>query len=496
MSTPTVLRHVRFVRSAAPHDMLIVDGHVAAIGDVREIPDCCDEVSVGGRFVLPGLWDHHVHFDQWAQVRARLDLSGAESAAGAAQLVAEQLTRRGRDAAPALVGYGFRDALWSDLPHRDLLDGVTGEVPVVLIGADLHCAWLNTAALRRFGEGDHQSGVLREDVAMRVLGDVDVVAQDAGDALADDAARAAAARGVVGIVDMEKPWPLPAWRRRIAAGQRSLRIVSSVWTEYLPAVIEQGLRTGDVIDDTSGLLTLGPFKVITDGSLNTRTAYCHDAYAGRAGDGEGFGIWLVSEPDLEQLMRQANDAGLDCAVHAIGDRANSLVLQAFAATGARGSVEHAQLLDVTDIARFAALGVVASVQPEHAMDDRDVADRYWAGRTRRAFVLRSLLDADAVLALGSDAPVAPLDPWVAIAAAVHRTRDERERWHPEQEITLDEALLASLPVKRRSLTLSVGDPADLIALDADPFPATPAELRAMPVAATMVAGHWSHRTSF
>ena len=309
MSTPTVLRHVRFVRSAAPHDMLIVDGHVAAIGDVREIPDCCDEVSVGGRFVLPGLWDHHVHFDQWAQVRARLDLSGAESAAGAAQLVAEQLTRRGRDAAPALVGYGFRDALWSDLPHRDLLDGVTGEVPVVLIGADLHCAWLNTAALRRFGEGDHQSGVLREDVAMRVLGDVDVVAQDAGDALADDAARAAAARGVVGIVDMEKPWPLPAWRRRIAAGQRSLRIVSSVWTEYLPAVIEQGLRTGDVIDDTSGLLTLGPFKVITDGSLNTRTAYCHDAYAGRAGDGEGFGIWLVSEPDLEQLMRQANDAG-------------------------------------------------------------------------------------------------------------------------------------------------------------------------------------------
>ena len=205
--------------------------------------------------------------------------------------------------------------------------------------------------------------------------------------------------------------------------------------------------------------------------------------------------WCLSRIWSDSCGRRLTP-GLDCAVHAIGDRANALVLQAFAATGARGSVEHAQLLDDTDIARFAALGVVASVQPEHAMDDRDVADRYWAGRTRRAFVLRSLLDAGAVLALGSDAPVAPLDPWVAIAAAVHRTRDERERWHPEQEITLDEALLASMPVKRRSLTLSVGDPADLIVLDADPFAATPAELRAMPVAATMVAGHWSHRTSF
>jgi hypothetical protein len=153
------------------------------------------------------------------------------------------------------------------------------------------------------------------------------------------------------------------------------------------------------------------------------------------------------------------------------------------------------LLDDTDIGRFAQLGVVASVQPEHAMDDRDVVDRYWAGRTRRAFALRSLLDAGAVLALGSDAPVAPLDPWIAVAAAVHRTRDDRERWHPEQEITIEEALLASMPPARRNLTIRVGDPADLIVLDADPFTAAPAVIRAMPVAATMVAGRWTHQTA-
>jgi hypothetical protein len=473
-----------------------VDGRIAAIGDLHSAGDVTDTVGVGGRLVLPGLWDHHVHFDQWAQVRSRLDVSAADSAAAAASLVAEHVDRHRGDIREPLIGYGFRDALWPDLPHRDLLDRAAGDVPVLLIGADLHCAWLNTAALRRAGEDADATGVLREDVAMRVIGDAAAVAPDVSDASADAAARAAAARGVVGIVDMEKPWPLPAWRRRITAGQRSLRVVSSVWSECLDAVIEQGMRTGDVVDDTSGLLAVGPFKVITDGSLNTRTGFCHDAYEGVPDGTDGCGLALVSEPDLVRVMQRAVDAGLGCAIHAIGDRANSLVLRAFSETGAHGSVEHAQLLDDADVPRFAQLGLVASVQPEHAMDDRDVADRYWAGRTRRAFVLRSLLDAGAVLALGSDAPVAPLDPWVTIAAAVHRTRDDRERWHPEQEITLDEALVASMPPARRSLTLHVGDPADLMVLDADPYTSTPAGLRVMPVAATMVAGHWSHRTAF
>src|ERR1700722_13479928 len=228
MSGDAVLRGARLAQGANPQDVLIVDGRVAAIGDLDDLPGERDEVTVGGRFVLPGLWDHHVHFDQWAQVPARLDLSAPNSATGAVRLVSEQLNHRGRDPGTPLVGYGFRDALWPDLPHRELLDSVAGDVPIVLISADLHSAWLNSAALRRFGEDAHQTGVLREDAAMRVTGAVAVVADDVGDSWADDAARAAAARGVVGIVDMEKAWPLPAWRRRIAAGQRSLRVVSSV----------------------------------------------------------------------------------------------------------------------------------------------------------------------------------------------------------------------------------------------------------------------------
>jgi len=494
--TSTLLAGARLAPSAPPQDLVIDGGRVAAIGGVDRSSRVAEVVMVDGRLVLPGLWDHHVHFDQWAQVRARIDLAGLDSAAAAARAVAQVPALPGGGLATPIVGYGFRDALWPDRPHRDLLDEVAGERPVVLISADLHSAWLNTAALRRFAEPDHPSGLLREDAAMRVVAEVAVVAQDRGDALAADAALASAARGVVGIVDMEKPWSMVAWRRRMAAGDRSLRVVSSVWPECLDELIEQGLRTGHVVEDTGGQLSVGPLKVITDGSLNTRTAYCRDAYAGVPGSHGEFGQLLVTQSELEHLMRRAIEAGLDCAVHAIGDHANALALEAFARTGARGSVEHAQLLDDADVPRFAELSLVASVQPEHAMDDRDVADHYWAGRTRRAFVLRALLDAGAVLALGSDAPVAPLDPWVTIAAAVHRSRDGRARWHPEQEITVSEALIASMARGRRDASIRVGDPADLIVLDDDPFTATPDALRRMRVAATMVAGHWTHRSAF
>ncbi len=236
----------------------------------------------------------------------------------------------------------------------------------------------------------------------------------------------------------------------------------------------------------SPLLSVGRFKILTDGSLNTRTAYCYDEYPGLEGRPQSRGVLTVARDELWPLMRLAAEAGIEPAVHAIGDHANSLALDAFDEVGCSGRIEHAQLLDRADYARFAALGVVASVQPEHAMDDREVADRYWAGRTDRSFVLRSLLEAGAELALGSDAPVAPLDPWITAAAAVTRSRDHREPWHPEQGITAREALAAST----RS-TLEVGQVADLVVTERDPYEPSGQGLRDMPVAATLVGGRFT-----
>lgn len=299
----------------------------------------------------------------------------------------------------------------------------------------------------------------------------------------------AASRGVVGIVDLEMTWSLDPWVRRIAAGTDVLRVEFGIYTQHLERAVGLGLRSGGVIDGTDGLLTVGPYKVIIDGSLNTRTAYCFDEYPGPEGQDASHGQLSVSKDQLLLRMRMAARAGIRPTVHAIGDHANRIALDAFEKLGCAGSIEHAQLLAVADIARFAKLGVVASVQPEHAMDDRDVADHYWDGRTERAFMLASLLNSGAELSLGSDAPVAPLDPWVTMAAAVGRTRDGREPWHAEQSISRQSALAASA---RGRHVVAVGDVADLAICGLDPFAASVVDLRRMPVAATLLGGRFTH----
>jgi hypothetical protein len=259
------------------------------------------------------------------------------------------------------------------------------------------------------------------------------------------------------------------------------RVRVGVYPRFLERAIAEGLTTGQQL---APLLEVGPFKVITDGSLNTRTAYCIDPYPG---DGENRGMLNIPPDELIDWIRTASDAGLSPAVHAIGDDANRLALDAFEAVGCRGRIEHAQLLAEEDFPRFAALGITASVQPEHAMDDRDVADAYWAGRTNRTIALRGLLDAGAELLMGSDAPVAPLDPWATIGAAVSRSRDGREPWHPEQCITIEEALHAST-----QSTIAVGEVADIVVTRKNPLDCSGEELRSMRVDATILDGRFTH----
>jgi predicted amidohydrolase YtcJ len=204
-------------------------------------------------------------------------------------------------------------------------------------------------------------------------------------------------------------------------------------------------------------------------------------------------------------VRRAAEAHFPVAVHAIGDAANRAALDAFAATrdawrpaGLRHRIEHAQLLAAEDVARFAEIGVAASVQFSHAPSDRDLADRLWEGRDG-AYAYRSLLDAGALLANGSDAPVEELEPLAGIAAGVRRTLDARPPWRPEQAVTVEEALRAATVApawlegqERRRGMLRPGMLADLVVLDRDPFTCPPEELSGLRVLATMVGGRWTH----
>lgn len=482
-----LLDNARLVGSTRPPTgMLLKNGTVIAIGDGLE---GSARIDLEGRFVMPGLWEGHAHLTQHALARHRVDVEGASSAAGAARMIGAAAPASPPSGSDPVVAFGFRDGLWPDEPTAALLDSVVPDRAVVVLSADLHCCWLNTAAMRRFGTGT-DSAVLREDDAFPVTAAVSAVTLTTLDAWVTESAALAAARGVVGIVELEMADNLDDWTRRFGDGFRAVRIAAGVYTEHLDRAIDDGHRTGQEIDGSDGRLTVGPFKVITDGSLNTRTAYCVDAYPDVSGP-LARGLLTVSPDRLVELLRRAADNGFVPAVHAIGDEANTLALDAFQRAGCHGRIEHAQLVLDADFARFASLGVAASVQPEHAMDDRDIADHHWQGRTDRAFALRRLLDAGAELILGSDAPVAPLDPWVTMAAAVSRSRDGREPWHPEQAITVVEAIRASTGGRSR---VAVGDVADLAVLDDDPTTVDADRLRVMPVAATFVGGYLTHGT--
>jgi len=473
-------------------DVVLGGGLIRGIVPSHRVPvrPEVEVVDLDGRYLLPGLWDEHVHFTQWALYRSRIELGAARTAAGTAALVADRIRSSEPPAAGPVIGVGFRDALWPDEPTQALLDDAAQGGEVVLFSADLHCVWVSSAAALRMGIPTGADGIAREAPAFAAQDAVNSLPDAQLDALVRQAADAAVRRGVVGIVDFEMGGSLDDWRRRADAARLPFRVEASVYPAGLDDVLASDLVPGTPLD-ADELLSLRYLKVIIDGSLNTRTAYCRDDYAGLPGSDPGHGVLAVPPSELTGLLRRAVAFGLTPAVHAIGDEANTVALDVFASLGSHGRIEHAQLLADSDLPRFGRLGVIASVQPRHAPDDRDAAERLWPGRTGRAFPLRRLLDSGATLAFGSDAPVSALDPWVQASAAVYRTSDERPAWHPEQRVTFAEALAAST---RGRSTLLAGEPADLVVVDQDPFEAGgAAELAATPVAGTVVAGRVSYR---
>jgi predicted amidohydrolase YtcJ len=479
-----IVRGARIAGHDGPRDLVLRDGAIASItpaGSGGADSGRAESLDADGRWIMPGLWDAHVHFTQWVVRRQRVDLAPAASAREAVAIMRDALAARDDE---VLVGYGFRDGLWPDAPTLAALDDIAPARAVILISGDLHCGWMNQAAARLLAvPALPDDGMLRETEWIGTLDRLDARHQPDAAAFAD-AADAAAARGVVGIVEFENADNARLWPERVAAGVGALRVETSAWPDRLDEVIARGLRTGDRLEP-SGLVTMGRLKIVVDGSLNTRTAYCWDPYPGVSEhSAHPCGMLSVPPEQVEELLVRAREAGIAPAVHAIGDRANTAVIDAFERLGIAGTVEHAQLVSLVDFERFGRLGLTASVQPEHAMDDRDVADRYWEGRTDRAFAFQSLHAAGATLALGSDAPVAPLDPWLAISAAVSRRRDGREAWHPTERLELDVALAAST----RGASVATGAVADLVLLDTDPRAVDADALRAMPVAATILGG--------
>lgn len=467
-----------------PVDLVIEQGRIADAAPTGALQAEGLVLDGEGRRVVAGLWDHHVHTVQWALNADRVPLGEVGSAVEAARVMGEAAAL----ADGRRVGAGMRDALWPDAPSLAVLDERTGEEPTYLINADVHSVWLNSAAFRREGFASTADGMLREEDAFEISRRMNAVDDLTADAAVRRAGDRAAARGITGLVDFDMAWNADAWRRRADAGFAAHRVEFAFYAADLQRAIERGLRTGEELPGTRGLVRVGPLKLITDGSLGTRTAACSHAYDD---DPANFGVLTIDPDRLRDLLTTATASGFEVAVHAIGDRAVASALDAFTFTQARGTIEHAQLVRHADLARFARLGVIASVQPEHAVDDRDMAGRLWQHQRALSHPLASLLEAGIPVRFGSDAPVAPLDPWLTIAAAVHRTGDDREPWQPNERVSIESALRASS--RHGQADIEIGGIADLVLCDADPLSADREQLRRMPVSATLLGGTITHR---
>jgi predicted amidohydrolase YtcJ len=495
---------IRTLDSALPlaRALAIADDRVAGgVGTHEPALPTPDVVDLGGRCVVPGFTDSHVHFPTWSLGQRDLSLDGVGSLAEALERVRSATERAGW-----IRGHGWRSAGWEAQPTRAALDEITGRTPAALWAKDLHSLWLNSAALD-LAQGDLEveggvvergpdgepTGVLREEAAWRFRERFPSVPEDEWVEVVRAGVKLAHSRGVTAVHDKDGWIGAPEIFQRLAEREGlTLRVWQSLPWRKLPELEGLGLRSRF----GNELLRLGYLKVFMDGTLGSQTAWMLN----------GSGVRITSGDELAEIVRRGARAGWPVAVHAIGDRANREALDAFESTkdewqprGLRPRIEHAQCLDPADLPRFAELGVACSVQFSHAPSDRDLAERFWPELLDGAYAFRSLLESGAVVANGSDAPIEELDPLAGIRAGVTRTIDERPGWRMQEAITVDQALHATTVAPARVAgdertrgKLVPGYLADLVVLSRDLVECPPAELESVEVVATMVGGRWVH----
>ncbi|MGQ9593580.1 MAG: amidohydrolase [Anaerolineae bacterium] len=519
------------VRTLDPHvpvaeAVLIVGNRIAAVGPTEEVrlaaPPGTEVVDVGGRLVLPAFTDAHVHLVEFALSLQTVPLDDARSREEAVARVAE--AARTRPPGEWILGRGWDRNLWPDpsFPHRSDLDRAAPEHPVALDSKDLHSLWVNSLALRLAGitaatpdppggeivrdARGEPSGILKEKPATDLVRRV-IPRPSPGQVrrLLQEATRRAWARGVTAVHVPEDVQAFRLLQGLHQEGALGLRVLMHLTEQSVDGAIRAGFQTG-FGDDR---LRVGGVKAFLDGALGSRTAEMLEPYLTEP---ENRGIAVMGDEELMDLLLAASRAGIGAVLHAIGDRANRRALDALARVREdearrgvprgrlRHRIEHVQLLHPDDLPRLAALDVIASVQPSHAVADMEMAERHWGPeRCRLAYAYGSLWRSGARLALGSDAPVEALDPLAGIHAAVTRRRPSGstgpEGWNPQERLTVEQAVwgftmggayAAGEEDRRGSLT--PGKLADLVVLSRDIFRMDPDAILETDVVATFLDG--------
>lgn len=491
--------------------VIVIDGErILAVGgaELLEVFPLAKRQDVGGRTILPGLTDAHLHFEKYALSLQKLDLTGKTD-----EECARLITERATHSTEWILGQG-----WSGM--KALFLGLGGENPVYLTSQSLHAAWANATALRMAGIGsgtpDPLDGkILRDESGIPngilLEGAIPllekIIPQPTPNAIcaAMEAAQPLLWKmGLTGVHDFDGRASFIALQSLDLRGRLNLRVLKSIPLALLPEAHAIGLRSGFGSDR----LRIGSIKVFMDGTLGQRTAAMLQPYVGEP---ENRGMLHVDGEALAEHARQAADVGLSVAVHAIGDRAVHEALNAFEQVrtyererqlpALRHRIEHVQLIHPDDAPRLGQMGIIASMQPIHAPSDMAIADLYWGERARLAYGWRTQRENGATLAFGSDAPVESPNPFWGLHAAVTRRRFDGtpgpDGWFPQERLSMQAALQgyttgAAYAAGTENFTgrLATGMYADLIVLEKDPFACPPDDLCSLSSSATMLAGEW------
>lgn len=504
----------------AASSILIDQGKIVALGDdlTKQLTGKIEKFDLEGRTVIPGLTDAHIHLEQYS-----LGLQKVNCETPTRSLCLERVAERASQTAPGewILGHGWNQNEWEQgFGSAADLDAVTQQHPVYLTAKSLHAAWANSQALKLAGISavtvDPAGGRIGRDVRGQpdgilyenAMGLVSAVIPEPSPEQVAEAIRAAQAElwrfGLTGVHDFDRRRCFISLQLLKDRGELRLRVLKSLPLEDLSHAIMLGLRTGFGDD----MLRIGGVKAFADGALGPRTAAMLQPYEGEP---DNRGMLLLDSEELFDYGKQAVDNGLSMAIHAIGDRANHEVLEAFTRlrqlesmreiAPLRHRIEHVQIIHPQDASRLAELGIFASMQPVHATSDMLMADRFWGDRARYSYAWRTQLQSGARLAFGSDAPVESPNPFWGLHAAITRRRGDgspgTQGWYPEQRLSLLEALQAftSGPaylakMENKLGKISPGYLADLIVLDRDLFSCEPEQIRDLRPVATMLAGEW------